>query len=89
MVWYRRLESFLRQRSTTSCSATGTEARYSRDSFGSSFSIADKIGASDEPENGLKPVIISYSTAPKLKMSERASTLHPFTCSGEMYGAVP
>ena len=31
------------------------------------------------------PVVISYSTAPRAKMSERASAGFPSTCSGDMY----
>ena len=36
-----------------------------------------------------RPHSISYSTAPKLKMSDRASSGLPCACSGDMYAAVP
>jgi hypothetical protein len=42
-----------------------------------------------EPANPLRPVIISYSIAPKEKMSERASASLPSSCSGDMYCSVP
>ena len=35
------------------------------------------------------PDSISYSTAPKLNTSERASSGFPCACSGDMYAAVP
>jgi len=34
--------------------------------------------------NALRPVTISYSNDPKLKMSDRASTFLPAACSGDM-----
>ena len=40
-------------------------------------------------ENARRPLSISYSTTPKEKMSERASTASPLACSGDMYAAVP
>lgn len=36
-----------------------------------------------------RPVAISCSTAPKAKMSVRASASFPSSCSGAMYGTVP
>src|SRR5262249_32930573 len=36
------------------------------------------------PSNGRRPATISYSTAPRLKMSVRASTCRPRACSGDM-----
>ena len=41
------------------------------------------------PRNAFWPVAISYSTAPKAKMSVRASTSSPSNCSGAMYCRVP
>jgi hypothetical protein len=41
------------------------------------------------PVNARFPVAISYSTAPRAKMSERASASFPSTCSGDMYWNVP
>ena len=37
----------------------------------------------------VSPESSSYNTAPKLKISERASSVFPCTCSGDIYGAVP
>jgi hypothetical protein len=41
------------------------------------------------PANARVPDSISYKTAPKLKMSDRASRALPSACSGDMYAAVP
>ena len=41
------------------------------------------------PANARVPDSISYRTAPKLKMSDRASSGLPSACSGDMYAAVP
>ncbi len=41
------------------------------------------------PSNARLPPIISYNTAPRLKMSLRASASLPSTCSGAMYWNVP
>ena len=38
----------------------------------------------EPPRKALLPVSISYITAPKEKMSERASTIFPSACSGDM-----
>jgi hypothetical protein len=36
------------------------------------------------PANGSIPVAISYKTTPQEKMSDRASSSSPRTCSGDM-----
>ena len=41
------------------------------------------------PRNARRPLSSSYSTAPKLKTSERASSGLPSACSGAIYAAVP
>ena len=41
------------------------------------------------PWNACRPLSISYRTQPKLKMSDRASTASPLTCSGDIYPTVP
>src|ERR1700686_1840055 len=41
------------------------------------------------PSKACLPVIISYSTAPTEKRSDRASASRPFSCSGAMYWNVP
>ena len=56
---------------------------------GSDASIAATMLACVFPENAGFPVAISYSTAPKAKMSERASASFPSSCSGDMYWNVP
>ena len=56
---------------------------------GSSLRIFASTARFESPTKGLRPVTISYRTAPKLKMSERASTLRPSACSGDIYAAVP
>ncbi len=39
--------------------------------------------------NGRRPLNISYNRAPYEKMSDRASPISLFSCSGAMYGSVP
>ena len=46
--------------------------------------IAASVSAAVGLANACRPVTISYSTAPSAKMSERASTPAPCTCSGAM-----
>ena len=46
--------------------------------------IAASVRAADSRRNGRVPVSISYNNEPKLKMSERASTVFPSACSGDM-----
>ena len=41
------------------------------------------------PSNALRPLAISYSKAPKAKMSVRVSASTPSSCSGAMYWNVP
>src|ERR1700680_2709252 len=43
----------------------------------------------ESPPKARSPDTISYSTAPKLKISERSSSGLPCACSGAMYAAVP
>jgi hypothetical protein len=45
---------------------------------------AASVSAGVSRRNARRPVNISYSTDPKLKMSERASTFLPSACSGDM-----
>jgi hypothetical protein len=53
-------------------------------SGGSSRKIAVMVSADVSCLNARLPVSISYSTAPKLKMLDRASVGSPRTCSGDM-----
>jgi hypothetical protein len=55
-----------------------------RTGSGVSRRIALRMSASLSPVNGASPVTISYSSTPKEKMSDRASTCSPRTCSGDM-----
>ena len=45
--------------------------------------------ACDLAVNACLPVAISYSNAPRAKMSLRASASLPSNCSGDMYWKVP
>ena len=47
------------------------------------------VSTAESPPNARLPESISYSTAPKAKMSVRKSAASPRTCSGDMYPAVP
>ena len=58
-------------------------------SGGSSLRIALMVSAGVAPWKARLPDSISYTMAPRAKMSERASTACPRTCSGDMYPAVP
>ena len=49
-----------------------------------SLIIPSKIIADVVPANGLLPVDISYSTAPREKMPVRPSNSSPRACSGDM-----
>jgi len=55
----------------------------------SPFSTAARIEASEPPAKARSPVIISCSTAPKLKMSLRASAGWAWARSGDMQATVP
>ena len=89
MCWKRRSGSFLRQRRITRSSASGIPATSSRGALGWSLTTAVSVSDTVFPANARRPVTISYRTAPKLKMSLRASTFPPVACSGDMYPAVP
>jgi hypothetical protein len=51
--------------------------------------MADIRSAAESPPKGRTPTAISYSITPREKMSARASTRSPRSCSGAMYGTVP
>ena len=51
--------------------------------------IPSRTTAVDAPGNARRPVTISYSTAPREKMSVRESRASPQACSGDMYAIVP
>src|ERR1700687_1387217 len=56
---------------------------------GSFSRIAEATLSGLLPSKARLPVIISYSTAPSEKRSERASASRPSSCSGAMYWNVP
>src|SRR6516162_7560211 len=51
--------------------------------------MAAMVDAVVLPSNARRPVQASYKTAPRAKMSERASASLPSSCSGDMYWNVP
>ena len=53
------------------------------------FKIASKMTAEVFPLNAACPAAISYSTAPRLNRSVRASSSSPRACSGDIYAMVP
>ena len=59
------------------------------DQSGSLLTTASSTSGVVAPANARLPVSISYSTAPKEKISLRRSTGRPTACSGDMYAAVP
>ena len=82
--WKRSPGFFSRQCRTMRCSAGDGPEPLVAISGGSSFRIAAMLSAAVSRPNACRPVSISYSTAPKEKMSERWSTASPRTCSGDM-----
>ena len=68
----------------TSCSRSGATVTVSQIGLASSRRIAESVEIVDSAANAFLPVIISYSTTPNEKMSERWSTLLPCACSGDM-----
>ena len=84
MCWNRLDGSFRLQRRMTRSTSAGRSLTISPMRFGSSRRIAVSVEICDVPSNALRPLSISYSTEPKLKMSERASTALPSACSGDM-----
>ena len=75
--------------STTRTSSPGADGFSSTTGAGFRFRIASNTTPVVAPENACRPVAISYSTAPKLNRSVRASSPSPRTCSGDMYATVP
>ena len=64
--------------------SVGTPGTIAVGGFGCARRTALSVSAADAPANARTPVTISYSIAPKLKMSLRASTVPPVACSGDM-----
>ena len=89
MSWKRRSGFFSRQRLITSCISRGVSGATWLTGLGSSRRIAATVAAFVSPGNARRPVVISYSTEPNAKISERTSTSFPSACSGDMYPSVP
>jgi len=83
-VWNRSSGSLARQVLTTRSSAGDVIGWSVVMGAGSSLMTAEISDAWLAPEKALRPVAISYSTAPKENMSLRASAGRPRTCSGDM-----
>ncbi len=83
-VWKRASRSFSRHRAMKRSRSDETLRLRFRTGSGVSRRIALRMSASLSPVNGASPVTISYSSTPKEKMSDRASTCSPRTCSGDM-----
>ena len=86
---HRSPGSLARHTDTSRSSAGGAAGAACVTRGGSKCRIAPISEAWLEPPNARCPVTISCSIAPKAKMSARASTSLPCSCSGAMYGRVP
>ncbi len=84
----RSAGSFARQRRSTPDTARGTSAD-SDPQAGSDLMTSARMPVTSSPSNALRPVSISYTTAPSAHTSVRRSTGRPRACSGDMYAAVP
>jgi hypothetical protein len=84
MLWNRRSGSFCRQRRISFSKSWGSPVTSALGARGGSRATAASVSSVVAPENGRRPVTISYSSAPKLKTSLRASTFWPVACSGDM-----
>ena len=79
--WKRSVGWLFRQRWTIVRRLAGMD---STSGGGSARKTALITSAVVAPSNGRAPDNISYSTMPRLKISERASSASPRTCSGDM-----
>ena len=77
--------SFAKQLFTVPSSAGGNKGCTLEIGSGSAARIAAMVYAVVLPSNARLPVTISYNTAPRAKMSLRASASPPSNCSGAMY----
>src|SRR4030095_6003463 len=85
---WRRDGCLRRQRSILFSRSGGTDA-ISLGGCGASLTMLVSRASFVSAVNGFRPVTISYRTEPKLKMSDRASSLRPSACSGDIYAVVP
>ncbi len=65
-------------------SSRGVSSTGSLAGFESPLKIAATVEALVSPGKARCPVVISYKTEPKEKMSDPASTFLPSACSGDM-----
>ena len=88
-VCQRSSGSFAMQVLTTRSRAGGDMGCTAEMGCGSEARMAATMLAWLLPVKARLPEAISYNTAPKEKMSERASASLPSNCSGDMYWNVP
>ena len=81
MCWKRRAGSLRRQRAMTLLQVV---RHLGRRAAAAPCEDRRQRRQPSSRRNARRPVTISYSTDPKLKMSERASTFFPSACSGDM-----
>jgi hypothetical protein len=67
-----------------SSTSGGTSAVVAEGGGGSRCITRERMPARLPASNGLRPVRSAQATAPSEKMSERASTVPPAACSGDM-----
>src|SRR4029077_11363871 len=82
--WNLRSAFFSRQRAKILCSPGGPCHPDSLSSGGSSRRIAVIVSADVLRLKARLPESISYNSAPKAKMADRASVASPRTCSGDI-----
>ena len=82
--WNLRAGSFSRQRRMIRSSPGDSCSLSVCNSGGSSFKMAFMVSMDDSPLKARCPLSISYKIPPKAKMSVRASTSLPRTCSGDI-----
>ena len=87
--WYLSLR-FFSSSLLTIHPTSGTTSGFIRvTGSGVRFRIASNVTAVVAPINAIRPVAISYSTAPSENRSLRASRSSPRACSGDIYATVP
>ena len=85
MLVQRSSRSFTRHMRIRPSRAEGVSGWIAAMAGGSNDMTAEMTLAWLVPSNAFVPVSISYNTAPNAKMSARASTSFPSSCSGAMY----
>jgi hypothetical protein len=83
IVWYRSPGALASRRRTSTARAEGSVAA-PLPIEGSSRRIAAVVEGPSVRRNGCLPVNISHSRIPNENKSDRASTMSPIACSGDM-----